>query len=132
VRIAPNLVGAFSVLAALIAGTAGATLLFPGTPLDVIWAIRSDAVHAQMLALGWLAGAGLWLVALVAIATALGSFGRRRWAWWIAAVGMIANCLSDLVRLAGGGIIEGLLGLLIAGSILFWLTRPKVRAEFSR
>jgi hypothetical protein len=85
-----------------------------------------------MLALGWPVGAGLWVIAAVGIACAIGSLQRRRWAWWIAAAAMGANILSDLVRLAMGGVIEGLFGVVIAGLILFWLTRPGVRAQFSR
>jgi hypothetical protein len=131
-RSATILVGVFSLLAAAIALAAGTTLLWPGGPLDIIWAIRRDDTHAKMLALGWPVGAGLWVVAAVGIACAIGSLQLRRWAWWIAAAAMGANILSDLVRLAMGGVFEGLVGVVIAGLILFWLTRPSVRTQFSR
>jgi hypothetical protein len=130
--VAPVVVGVLSVLAALIAAAAGTTLLFPGGPLDVIWMIRSDDVHQQMLALGWPVGAGLWLVAAVGVATAVGSFAAMRWAWWLAVVALAVNGLSDLGRLALGGILEGVLGAVIAGVLLFVLTRPGVRSQFRR
>ena len=128
---APVAIGAFSVLAAAIAFAAGITLIWPGGPVDVIWAIRQDEAHRQMVALGWPAGLGLWLVAAVAIATAAGSFRQRRWAWWLAVVALSINGLSDVARLATGGIIEGIAGALIAGVLLWWLTRDGVRAQFS-
>lgn len=131
-RIAPVLVGIFSLFAALIAAAAGTTLLWPNGPLDWIWRIRSDEVHAQMLAMGWPVGAGLWAVGLVALATATGSFQQRRWAWVLAVITLAVNGVSDVVRLAMGGVVEGLAGIVIAGLILFVLTRPSVRGQFSR
>jgi hypothetical protein len=122
--VTPIVVGIFSALAALIAAAAGATLLFPGTPLDVIWSIRQDDTHQQMLALGWPVGLGLWIVALVAFICALGSFQRRAWAWWIAVIGMIVNGVSDLGRMATGGVVEGMVGVVVASLIVYWLTRP--------
>jgi hypothetical protein len=131
-RSATILVGAFSLLVTAIAAAAGTTLLWPGGPIDVIWSIRNDDTHAKMLALGWPVGAGLWVLAVVALALAVGSFAQRRWAWWLAAAGISVNGVADLGRLATGGIVEGLVGAVIAGLILFWLTRPTVRVQFSR
>jgi len=129
-RAAPALIGAASVLAAGIALAAGITLIWPGGPVDVIWSIRQDDTHQRMVALGWPAGLGLWAVGLVALATAFGSFMRRRWAWWLAAAALGVNGVADLARLAMGGVVEGGAGVVIAALILFWLTRPKVRAQF--
>jgi hypothetical protein len=132
VRSAPAVVGAFSLLAAVIALAAGTTLIWPGGPVDVIWAIRQDDTHAKMVALGWPAGLGLWVVGLVALATAVGSLQQRQWAWWLAAATLAVNGVSDLARMAMGGMVEGAAGVVIAGLILFWLTRPGVRGQFAR
>jgi len=129
-RKAPVAIGVFSALAAAIALAAGITLIWPGGPVDVIWAVRQDDAHQQMVALGWPAGLGLWLVAAAAIATAVGSFRQRRWAWWLAVVALSVNGLSDLARLATGGIVEAIVGAVIAGVLLLWLTRPGVREQF--
>ena len=129
-RSASILVGVFSLLAATIALAAGTTLIWPGGPLDIIWSIRNDDTHAKMLALGWPGGAGLWLLAVVALVLAWGSFGQRRWAWWLAVIGIAVNGVADLGRMATGGIFEGLVGVVIAGLILFWLTRRGVRTQF--
>lgn len=126
------LVGAFSSLAAVIAFAAGATLIWPGSGVDAIWAIRQDDTHAKMLALGWPVGAGLWVLAVIALALMVGSFAQRRWAWWLAVAGIAVNGLADLGRLATGGILEGLLGAVIAGLIVVALCWPGVRAQFSR
>lgn len=130
-RKAPVAIGAFSVLAAVIALAAGITLIWPGGPVDIIWAIRQDDAHQQMVAFGWPAGLGLWVVGAVALATAIGSFQHRGWAWWLAVIALSVNGLADLARLASGGIIEGLAGVAIAGVLLFWLTRRNVRAQFA-
>ena len=131
-RLASAIVGALSLLAAAIALAAGTTLVWPGGPVDVIWAIRQDDTHAKMVALGWPAGLGLWVVAAVAVVTAIGSFQHRRRAWWLAAVALAVNGVSDLARIAMGGVVEGAIGVVIAGAILFWLTRPGVRGQFAR
>lgn len=130
-RSATILVGVFASLAAVIAFAAGATLIWPGSGIDAIWAIRNDDTHAKMLALGWPAGAGLWLLALVALTLMVGSFARARWAWWVATAGIALNGVADLGRMATGGIVEGLVGVVIAGLILSWLTRPSVRSQFT-
>jgi hypothetical protein len=132
VRLAPVLVGGFSVVAALIAAAAGTTLLFPGGPVDVIWRIRTDDTHNKMLALGWPVGVGLWLVAVIALATSIGGFQQRRWAWWLAVAALAVNAVSDAARIAMGGVVEGLVGVVIAGLILWWLTRPSTRGQFDR
>ena len=100
---------------------------------DILWRIvcAGEGMRQAETALGWPAGLGLWLVAAVAIATAAGSFRQRRWAWWLAVVALSTNGLSDVARLATGGIIEGIAGALIAGVLLWWLTRDGVRAQFS-
>lgn len=130
--IAPIIVSVLALLAAAIAVAAGVTLLWPGTPLDVIWSIRTDDAHQQMLALGWPVGAGLWLVGLVAVVLAVGSLQRRRWAWWLAVAGLAVNGLSDLARLPMGQVAEGLIGVAIAGVLLALLVWPRVRTQFDR
>lgn len=131
-RMAPAVVGVFSLLVVAIAFAAGTTLLWPGGPVDIIWAIRQDDTHAKMVALGWPAGLGLWGLGVVALATAIGGFQRRRWAWWLAVATLAVNGVSDLARVAMGGVLEGVAGVVIAGAILFWLTRPRVRGQFSQ
>jgi hypothetical protein len=131
-RMAPAIVGAFSLLAGAIAVAAGTTLIWPGSPVDVIWSIRNDDTHAQMVALGPAAGLGLWVVAAVALATAIGSFQQRRWAWWLAVAALAVNAVSDVARMAMGGVLEGAIGVVIAGAILFWLTRPGARGQWAR
>jgi hypothetical protein len=131
-RIAPMVVGVCSLLAAAIALAAGTTLIWPGGPVDIIWSIRNDDTHAKMLALGRPVGVGLWGLAVAALILAVGSFAQRRWAWWLAVVGIALNGIADLGRIATGGLMEGLAGVVIAGLILLWLTRRGVQAQFAR
>jgi len=129
---APIAVGLFSLMAALIAGAASITLLWPGTPLDLIWGIRHDDVHQRMLAMGWPVGVGLMALGGFAIVIAIGSFEGRRWAWLAAIAALSVNGLADLFRLATGQVVEGMIGFLVAGLIVVALIWPSVRMQFSR
>ena len=129
---APLAVGFFSLLAALIAGAASITLLWPGTALDVIWGIRRDDVHQQMLAMGWPVGVGLIVVGVLAVVIATGSFQRRRWAWLAAIAALGVDGVADLFRLATGQVVEGMIVFLVAGLIVLALIWPSVRMQFSR
>jgi hypothetical protein len=126
------LVGIFALLVGLIAAVVGVTLAWPGGPLEPIWRIRSDDVHAQMLAVGWPAWAGLWAIGAIALAAGIGGLQRRRWAWAIAVGGIAVNGVGDVVQLFLGRIVEGTVGVVIAGLILLLLTRPGVSAQFDR
>jgi hypothetical protein len=129
--VTPPVLGAFFVFAAAMAGFAAETLLEPGGPLDPVWRIK-PAEHAQLLAMGPLVGLGFSALSVVAVIGAVGAFQRRRWGWWVAVLGISANGLADAARGLAGARLEGLIGVTVAGAIVWWLTRPRVRALFDR
>lgn len=129
--VTPVALGAFCLFAAAMAALAAITLLAPGTPLDAAWRIK-PAAHAQLLALGPAVGVGFVLLCAAAIATSVGTFGRRRWGWWVALVGVCANATGDAINGLAGAWIEGLVGVSVTAAIVWWLTRPRVRALFRR
>ena len=109
---------------------AGASLLSPG-PLDWIWRWK-PAAHAQLLLLGPAAGAAFLGLALIMALASFGSLARRRWAWPLALAIFAANAVGDAARIPFGAVAEGLVGVAMTAAILWWLTRPAVRALFNR
>ena len=122
-------VGIFLVFASIMALTAAALLIWPGTSLDRLWRLNPVA-HHRLAPLGKAVGIPfLGLSALLAFA-AVGWFKRRFWGWLLA-VGIIAAQLTgDVVNLLLGRYLEGATGILIAGALLLYLLRPKTRAAF--
>jgi hypothetical protein len=129
--VTPVALGVFSLFAATMAALSSVTLLAPGTPLDAMWRIK-PAAHAQLLAMGPVVGVGFALLCGAALATSVGTFGRRRWGWWAAVVGVCANATGDAINALAGSWAEGLVGVSITAAIVWWLTRPSVRALFRR
>lgn len=129
--VTPVATAGFFALASLITLAAGASLLAPGAGLDWMWRIK-PAEHAQLLAMGPLAGLGFLGFSAVAAATSVGLIRRRRWAWRLAIAIFVLNGVSDAARIPFGAVAEGLLGVVITSLIVWWLTRPRVRALFTR
>ena len=129
--VTPVALGAFALFAAAMAALASTTLLAPGTPLDAAWRVK-PAAHAQLAAMGPLVGVGFAMLSAAALATAVGVFARRRWGWWAAVIGIGGNAAGDAINGLAGAWVEGLVGVSVAGTLLWWLTRPQVRALFRR
>jgi hypothetical protein len=66
-----------------------------------------------------------------ALATAgIGWFNRRPWAWSLAVAIIVTQIAGDLVNLYLGHVIEGAMGVTVAGALLFYLLRPPLRDVF--
>jgi hypothetical protein len=122
-------VGLFFVFGAFMAAYASITLLFPGSPLDGLWAINKQA-HVQLSTLGRMVGFPFLVVSLALALAALGWFRRRRWGWILGTSIIAVNAFGDLVNLVIGERLKGSVGIVIAGSLLFYLFRPIVRMYF--
>jgi hypothetical protein len=88
------------------------------------------------LASGLVIGAVLTALGGAGLAVALGLWRRRRWAWMIALVFEGLSVIQVLLVVAGSG-LQGVLGLgilqvVIAPVVFFYLTRPHVAAAFGR
>jgi len=112
-------------------GLAGASLLTPGGALDWIW-LRKPAEHELLLALGPRIGWGFLALALAMAAASFGTFRRRGWGLWLAMAIFALNAAGDAARIPSGAVLEGMIGVAVTAAILWWLTRPKVRACFER
>ena len=61
---------------------------------------------------------------------AVGWFKRRLWGWWLAVFIIGTQVLGGLVHVFLGRVVEGGLGFVTSGALLFYLLRVKVRAIF--
>jgi hypothetical protein len=99
-------------------------------------ALGRTAAADIILGGGMLTAMGVILVgiALLLFPLAYGLWTVRRWAWPLGVGLEGANILLALARLAGGRetIASALLTLMIAGTILYYLTLRPVRALFGR
>ena len=123
------IMGAFFVFGATMAAYAAATLLKPGTVLDLLWALNKTG-HAQLAALGRGAGLGFVVLSALLCATSVGWFRRRFWGWILGVTIIAINAAGDLVNLVIGEHLKGAVGVAIAGLLLFYMTRSGVRDYF--
>ncbi len=122
-------VGVFLVFGACMAALAGTTLVWRGTTLDRVWVLNESAYN-QLSAAGAPVGALFLVLSAALVTAAVGWFKRRLWGWGLA-VGIISTQVAgDFVNLMRGDFLRGSTGLAIAGALLFYLLRPKVRARF--
>ena len=111
------------------AGLAAITLLWQGTPLDRLWVLNQMAYN-RLVPMGRTVGI-LFLLLSVALAMAgIGWFRRRPWGWRLAVVIIATQVVGDLVNCVRGDSLRGGTGVIIAGALLLFLLRPKIRDSF--
>lgn len=119
----------FLVFGAYMAALAGTTLVWRGTALDKVWVLNQSA-YKQLFSAGRSVGVLFLLLSATLVTAAVGWFKRRLWGW-VLAVGIISTQVAgDFVNLVRGDFLRGSTGLTIAGALLFYLLRPKVRGAF--
>jgi hypothetical protein len=122
-------IGAFFVFGAAMSAYAAATLLLPGTFLDVLWELNK-AGHSGLVVLGKGAAFLFTILSSLLAAAAVGWFRRRYWGWVLGVAIIALNATGDAVNLVRGEGLKGLIGLVIAGLLLIYMTRRKVRQYF--
>jgi hypothetical protein len=127
--ISPILLGIFFSLAAVICALAGLSLLLPNSFLKGIWTFQSEKRAALLAVAPWSAIGLLALVPVMALA-AKGTYQRRHWGWFLAISIFSLNGANDLARFVGGSPVEGGIGIIAVSIVLFWLTRPTIKAQF--
>jgi hypothetical protein len=121
--------GIFLVFAAVVATLAGTSLRWPRTYLDDMWILNPPA-HRELAPYGPLVGLLFLLLGATLAVAAAGWFKRKVWGWWLAVAVIGTQVLGDLLNASSGRVVEGAIGVTIAGLLLFYLTRPQVRAAF--
>ena len=123
-------IGIFLFFGAVMASLAAITLLWRGTPLDRLWVLNPIA-HNRLVPLGRTVGI-LFLLLGAALSTAgVGWFRRRLWGWRLGVVIIATQVVGDLVNCIRGDLLRGGTGVLIAGALLLFLLRPKIRDSFA-
>lgn len=121
--------GIFFFFGATMAAYAALTLLKPGTSLDRAWTLNPVA-YAQLLPLAPLIAVPFALLSLLLLLAGLGWFRRRRWGWILGTAIIALNLAGDLIHLAMGD-WKSVVGVVIAGLLLVYMTRPAMRYFFT-
>jgi len=103
-------------------------LLFPGGSLDSLWRLNPEA-HAAFQLMGRLS---ILLMAIVGVACALAAIGLARNARWGRSLGiliLIVNLVGDLTNAFVRHDLRTLIGVPIAGAMIFYLTREAKSKE---
>jgi uncharacterized membrane protein (DUF2068 family) len=120
------------VIGGLLALIFGSLFTFMG---PTIAAQAAAADEAAAMATGpMMMGFGVFglIMGLLYLITAYGLFGLKPWAWMVAVVVQVLALVSHLAGFFQGQVAGAVVGLLIAGGILFYLMRPHVKAAFGR
>ena len=108
------------------AAYAAVTLAFPGTPLDALWALNKRG-HEGLLWLGRIAAIPFVVLSVALACAAVGWFRRRRWGWVLGVTIIGINLAGDLSQVVMGEGLKGVVGVVIAGALLIYMTRPGIR-----
>ena len=127
--VTPVGLAAFFTLATLLTAIVSITMAAPAGPLDAIWAVKPYE-HEHLLRLRPFTTAGFVAICAAMAAAAFGTLRRRRWGLSLATAIFVINAIGDAARTISGAWLSGLLGLIVAGAVVWWLTRPDVRALF--
>jgi len=102
------------------ASIAATTLLWPGTILDRLWTLNAPA-YARLAPLGRVVGIPFLILSAALAVAGTGWFKRRMWGWGLATAIIATQVLGDLVNVFMGDFVRGVVGVTIAGALLFYL-----------
>ena len=117
-----KLLAIFFVFGACMCALTIGLLLFPGSALDSLWRLNPEA-HA---AFQWIGRLSILLMAIVGVACALAAIGLARnakWGRWLGILILAANPVGDLTNAFVRHDLRTLVGLPIAGAMIFYLAR---------
>lgn len=129
-NLTPIALGVFFLVATCIVAAVAMALFFAGSVADLIWQLKPDR-QALLTPYAPIAAPAFAALAMVMFLACIGCFRRRKWGWWLAVCIFAANGIGDLTQLLLGRIMEGGVGVIVVGALLFYLTRPHVRAAFT-
>jgi hypothetical protein len=125
-----KVIGVFLLFGAVMAFFGGATLLWRGSFLDRLWVLNPRA-YTQLAPYGKTAGMAFLLLGSVLAVASAGWFQRRFWGWTLAVAVIATQVVGNLVNAISGDLLKGGIGLTLAGALLYFVLRPKVRGVFA-
>jgi hypothetical protein len=122
-------IGIFLLFGAAMALLAGTTLAWRGTALDRIWILNAHA-YKGLAPFGKEVAFPFLLLSVALAVAGVGWFQHRLWGWRLAVVVIATQVLGDLVNVFSGHVVEGGLGVAIAGALLLYMLGADVKAVF--
>jgi hypothetical protein len=122
-------IGVFFCFGSVMAAFAAVTLFHPGTFLDRLWVLNRPA-HLGLAALGRMVALPFAVLSAVLFLAGVGWFRRQYWGWMLGVAVIATNLAADFIHALLGDRLRSGFGVLIAGWLLFYLTRPQVRTYF--
>lgn len=105
------------------------TLFVPGTILDRAWVLNPEA-YVRLSRLGRMMAVPFVVTAVLMVAAAIGWLRRKYWGWMLGVFIIAMNILGDVMNAIRGEWVKGGVGFVIAGILLIFMTRPRLRNYF--
>ena len=122
-------IGIFLFFGATMASLAAITLIWRGTALDGVWDLNPTA-YKELTPLGGSVGILFLLLGATLAVAGVGWFRHRLWGWRLAIAIIATQVLGDFVNCVRGDFLRGGIGAIIAGGLLLFLLRSKIRGAF--
>jgi hypothetical protein len=120
----------FFAFGAVAASLAGVALSLPGSHLDILWHVNTEA-HAGLLKMGFWARPLMFVVAGGCGLSAIGLWIRARWGHRLALALLTTNLAGDVANAVIRDDLRTLVGIPIAGALAAYLLTTSVRAHFA-
>jgi hypothetical protein len=119
-----TLLSLFFVFGALMSGLTLLLLLFPATPLDILWRLNPHA-REGLAFLGWPALLLMAVVSLGCLSAARGLWRCTRWGLWTAVSILAINLAGDTINALVLGDRRTLIGLPVGTFMLWYLLKQR-------
>jgi len=106
-------------------------LLFPGSALDSLWRLNPDA-RLAFNSLGYWSVVLMLTVGTACLFAAIGLWRARPWGTWLALIILSINMLGDLTNVFVRHDYRGLIGVPVAGAMIFFLLACARRSKSFR
>jgi uncharacterized membrane protein (DUF2068 family) len=122
-----------AVIGGLVAVFFGSFMAFLGPAVGVEMTKQTgDASTAAYGGIMAVLGFAFLIQGLIQLVTAYGLFTLKGWAWLLAVIMQVFSLVLNGVQLFRGEVGSAVIGVLIAGGILYYLFRPHVKRAFGR
>jgi hypothetical protein len=119
----------FFVFGMTMSGLAAISLAWPGGALEAMWQVNPKG-REGLGAMGLPAVVLMATVSLSCAGAAAGLWFGRLWGWWLAVAILVINATADLLNGVLGNDPRTLIGLPVAGAMLYYVRTARARAFF--